>query len=86
MAIESLGIKKLEAIHYYVHDLDRSRSFYTEQLDFAEIGQSDPKQDAETHQRSLVFSAADCTVICSQPVGEGGRAARSASIPTASGR
>jgi 4-hydroxyphenylpyruvate dioxygenase len=76
MAIESLGIKKLEALHYYVRDLDRSRRFYTEQLDFAEIGQSDPSKDDETRQRSLALSAADCTVICSQPLGEGGRAAR----------
>ncbi len=76
MAAPSLGLKKLEAIHYYVHDLERSRSFYTEQLDFAEVGQSDPKMDAKTHQRSLVFRAGDCTIICSQPVGDGGRAAR----------
>ena len=29
--LESLGIKRLEGIHYYVHDLERSRRFYTEQ-------------------------------------------------------
>ncbi|RYZ44368.1 MAG: hypothetical protein EOO72_06250, partial [Myxococcaceae bacterium] len=26
---ESLGIKTLESIHWYVHDLERSRQFYT---------------------------------------------------------
>ena len=26
---ESLGIKTLESIHWYVHDLERSRNFYT---------------------------------------------------------
>ena len=36
--LESLGIEKLESLHYYVHDLERSRRFYTEKLDFAEIG------------------------------------------------
>lgn len=76
MAAPSLGIKKLEAIHYYVSDLERSRAFYTEQLDFAEIGQSDPDRNKKTSQRSLVFEAGDCRVICSEPVGEGGRAAR----------
>ena len=41
MALESLGIVRLEALHYYVHDLARSRRFYTEKFDFAEVGGSD---------------------------------------------
>jgi 4-hydroxyphenylpyruvate dioxygenase len=74
--IEPLGIKKLEAIHYYVHDLERSRRFYTEKLDFAEIGGSSPELDAAAHQRSLIFEAGECVVVCSAPQGEGGRASR----------
>jgi 4-hydroxyphenylpyruvate dioxygenase len=74
--IESLGIKKLEAIHYYVRDLDRSRRFYMEQMDFAEIGVSSPELEARGGQRSVVFQAADCTVVCSQPVTEASRAGR----------
>ncbi len=38
--VESLGIKRIESVHYYVHDLERSRRFYTEVMDFAEIGGS----------------------------------------------
>ena len=38
--VESLGIKRIESVHYYVHDLERSRRFYAERLDFAEIGGS----------------------------------------------
>ena len=38
--IEPIGIKRIEALHYYVHDLERSRRFYTEKLDFAEIAAS----------------------------------------------
>ena len=38
--VESLGIKRLESVHYYVHDLERSRRFYTGVMDFAEIGGS----------------------------------------------
>ena len=30
--VESLGIKRLESVHYYVRDLERSRRFYTEIL------------------------------------------------------
>jgi 4-hydroxyphenylpyruvate dioxygenase len=74
--IESLGIKKLEAIHYYVHDLERSRRFYTEKLDFAEIGGSGPELEAAAKQRSAIFQASDCMVVCSAPLGEGGRASR----------
>jgi len=74
--LESLGIKRFEAIHYYVRDLERSRRFYAERMDFAEIGESGPELTEGGRQHSLVFRAADCTVICSTPVGEGGRAWR----------
>lgn len=74
--IEPLGIKKLEAIHYYVHDLERSRRFYTEKLDFAEVGGSSPELEAAAHQRSAIFQAGECVVVVSSPLGEGGRAAR----------
>lgn len=73
---ESIGLKRIEAIHYYVRDLARSRRFYTEFLDFAEIGISDPATDAERNQRSAVFEAGDVRVVVSEPVGEGGRAWR----------
>ena len=33
---ESLGIKKLEALVYYVHDIERSRQFYVNKLKFRE--------------------------------------------------
>lgn len=74
--VEPLGIKKIEAIHYYVHDLDRSRRFYTEKLDFAEAGHSTPELEERGKQRSVVFEAGDVRVICSAPLGEGGRAHR----------
>ncbi len=74
--VESLGIKRLESITYYVHDLERSRRFYTEKLDFAEIGVSSPELEKQGKQRSVVFMAGDCVVVCVAPLGEGGRAAR----------
>jgi len=75
----TLGIKRLESIHYYVHDLERSRRFYTELFDFAEIGASTPELEQAGRQKCLVFSTggdAGCDVVCSAPVGEGGRAWR----------
>ncbi|NVB76898.1 MAG: 4-hydroxyphenylpyruvate dioxygenase [Kofleriaceae bacterium] len=74
--LESLGIKRLEGIHYYVHDLERSRQFYTGKLDFAETWRSDPDLEKTGRQKSACFSAGNINVVCSSPVGEGGRAAR----------
>ncbi len=72
--VESLGIKKVDALHYYVNDLERSRRFYTEVLDFEELGVSDARLEDTGKQRSAAFGAGDCRVVCSQPQGEGGRA------------
>jgi 4-hydroxyphenylpyruvate dioxygenase len=74
--IESLGIKTIESIHWYVHDLERSRAFYTQGLDFAELGVSSPELEKEGKQKSAVFQAGDIVLTVSQPVGEGGRAWR----------
>ncbi|MCE9580295.1 MAG: VOC family protein [Deltaproteobacteria bacterium] len=71
-----LGIKRLEGIHYYVYDLERSRRFYGELMDFSESWQSSPELDREGRQKSICFSAGNVNVICSQPLGPGGRAAR----------
>src|ERR1041385_7581976 len=74
--LESLGIKRLEGIHYYVRDLERSRQFYCGKLDFAETWRSSPELEAQGKQTSACFSAANINVVCSSPRGEGGRAAR----------
>ena len=66
--LESLGIKRLEGIHYYVHDLERSRKFYTTKLDFAETWRSSPELEHEGRQRSACFSAGNIQVVCSSPI------------------
>jgi 4-hydroxyphenylpyruvate dioxygenase len=76
MANLSIGIKRLEAIHYYVRDLERSRRFYVGMFDFAETWRSGPELEAAGKQRSSCFSAGTINVLCSQPIGEGGRAWR----------
>jgi 4-hydroxyphenylpyruvate dioxygenase len=78
---ESLGIKRLEGIHYYVHDLERSRKFYCGKLDFAETWRSSPDLEKSGRQKSACFSAGNINVVCSTPVGgaasgEASRAAR----------
>ncbi|MCB9585848.1 MAG: 4-hydroxyphenylpyruvate dioxygenase [Polyangiaceae bacterium] len=74
--VESLGIKRVDSVHYYVRDLERSQRFYVDYMDFEELGQSSPELEAEGKQRSMVFRAGDCVVMCSTPLGEGGRAQR----------
>jgi len=72
-----LGITRLEGFHYYVHDLERSRRFYTEKLDFAETWRSSPELEQQTGQRSACFSAGKVMVVCSAPIGR---------LPSATGR
>ena len=74
--VESLGIKRIEALHYYVRDLDRSHKFYCEKLDFQEIAHSSAELEAAARQKSVVFQAGECVIVCSAPTGEGGRASR----------
>ncbi len=74
--LESLGILRVESIHYYVRDLERSRRFYCDKMDFAEIGESDAALTERGKQKSLLFSAGNIHILCSAPVGEGGRAHR----------
>ena len=74
--LESLGLKRLEGIHYYVRDLERSRTFYTSKLDFAETWRSSPELEQQGRQRSACFSAGNIQIVCSTPAGENGRAAR----------
>ena len=50
--LPSLGIKRIEGIHYYVRDLERSRRFYTGKLDFAETWRSSPELEQTGRQKS----------------------------------
>lgn len=74
--VTPLGIQKIEALHYYVHDLERTRRFFVDKLDFAELGGSSPEIEREGRQRAAAFRAGDATFVIHQPIGEGGRAWR----------
>jgi 4-hydroxyphenylpyruvate dioxygenase len=77
--LESLGIKRLEGIHYYVHDLERSRQFYCGKLDFAETWRSSPELEKTGRQTSACFSAGNINVVCSSPLRTTGSSAADAS-------
>jgi 4-hydroxyphenylpyruvate dioxygenase len=74
--VSPIGIKRLEGVHWYVHDLERSAHFYTGKLGFAKTWQSTPELEEKGRQRSACFSAGNIQIVCSMPVGEGGRAHR----------
>jgi len=74
--LEPIGIRRIEAIHYYVHDLERSRRFYTRMLDFAETAVSSPELERDGRQRSALFEGGEVRILVSAPLGEGGRAGR----------
>jgi 4-hydroxyphenylpyruvate dioxygenase len=76
VASSSIGIQRIEALHYYVHDLDRTRRFFVDKLDFVEIGASGRELEKEGRQRSAAFQAGAAVFVIHQPVGEGGRAWR----------
>jgi len=71
-----LGIQRIEALHYYVRDLERTRRLFVDKLDFVELGRSGPELEREGRQRSAAFGAGDAVFVLHQPVGEGGRAWR----------
>src|SRR5262249_10992659 len=74
--LKPLGILGIEGVHYYVRDLERSRRFYVERMDFTEIGESSPDLSKRKQQKSIAFQAGGYAVICSNPHGDGGRAQR----------
>src|ERR1700722_5895286 len=78
--LESLGITRIEALHYYVRDTRRTGRFLVDTLDFREVGGDNPTMVEKTRQRTTVFQAAadggGVRFMVSEPAGEGGRAQR----------
>ena len=74
--VESLRIKRLEALHYYVHDLARSRRFYSGLFDLPEVASSNEEVDQRGKQHSVVFDTGNVHIVVSAPLGQGGRASR----------
>ena len=71
-----LGLQVLEAIVFYTHDLERTRRFYVDQLDFAEVARSGAELEERGGQRAAAFQAGEITVFAQQPLTESCRAAR----------
>jgi 4-hydroxyphenylpyruvate dioxygenase len=66
--LRNLGIQAIDHIDFVVHDLERSRQFYGQKMDFAVAAQSTKAYEESTGERALVFDAARVRVQCSAPL------------------
>lgn len=62
-----LGIRCLDHVDFVVHDLERSREFYAQRMDFATVAASNPQYERETGEKAVVFDAARVRVQVSSP-------------------
>jgi 4-hydroxyphenylpyruvate dioxygenase len=74
--VAPIGIKRLEGIHWYVHDLERSRQFYVGKLGFAETWKSSPELEAKGRQKSVCFAAGNIQIVVSEPIDATSRSGR----------
>jgi len=65
--VAPIGIKRLEGVHWYVHDIERSRKFYCDKLGFAETWRSTAELEQRGRQKSVCFSAGKVDIVCSAP-------------------
>lgn len=68
---KNLGITGYDSAHFYVHDLDRAREFYTKQMDFQWVGRTSPESEKETGVRTEVYAANKIRFAVSQSVRKG---------------
>jgi len=68
--MSGLGLTGIESYQYFVRDLERSRDFYCNKLDFAEVGESSQQAHETLGEKSLVFNAGNITVQCSVAVSD----------------
>ena len=67
---QRIGIRSVAALHRFVHDLESNRRFLSEQLDFEEIAESGPELEERTQQKSAIFRAGQCMMVCSEPLSQ----------------
>ncbi len=64
---ESLGIKRIESVHYYVRDLAPYRRLFVKTLDFREIGGDSPQAAERAQQETAVFKAGNVQLLVTAP-------------------
>jgi 4-hydroxyphenylpyruvate dioxygenase len=64
---ENFGLIGWDSYHFAVHDLERSRRFYTEKFGFKEVARGSEELYAKSGQRSIVFGAGKVRAVVSSP-------------------
>lgn len=65
---EALGLRRIDAVQFYVSDLARSRAFWVDRLDFVEVAQSDAAWEAATGHRSILVQAGEAVYQLTTPL------------------
>lgn len=76
MSGEHIGITGYDSFHFVVENLERSRRFYTDKLDFKEVARGGDELVARSGQESVVFGAGEARVCVSTPLRQQSKAAR----------
>jgi 4-hydroxyphenylpyruvate dioxygenase len=72
----SLGMVAVDSYEFVVHDLERSRRFYVDRLDFREVARSTTERNRRTGEESAVFRAGKVQVQVSSPLHQRSAAAK----------
>lgn len=75
-ARESLGIIGYDVFEFIVHDIDRSRRFYKQMMDVAEVAALSPALAAERGEQAYLYRAGKASVACITPTEKDSRAGR----------
>jgi 4-hydroxyphenylpyruvate dioxygenase len=76
MSKDHSGLIGYDSFHFVVENLDRSRAFYTERLDFKEVARASDELVQRSGQQSIVFGAGEVRVCVSTPLNQTSKAAR----------
>ncbi|MET0341859.1 MAG: VOC family protein [Polyangiales bacterium] len=71
-----LGIKGIDALHFFVRDVSRSRDHYVERMDFREVAVSGAAFERAEGARASLLEAGDVRFVFMQPTSLDGECAR----------
>jgi 4-hydroxyphenylpyruvate dioxygenase len=74
--MSSIGIVGYDSFHFVVENLERSRAFYTQKLDFKEVARASDALVQRSGQQAIVFGAGDARVCVSTPLNQSSKAAQ----------
>src|SRR4051812_32618856 len=72
----AIGITGIESFEFIVANMERSRQFYVDRMDFREVARSSRDLSQETGEESTVFKAGKVQVQVTTPLNQRSRAAK----------